>query len=196
VPVPPSGSAADSSGEPFLARLRAGVAARPLRLLAACLVTSVAPALAVGHDPRPSVAGAARAAAAARGGLPVPAPGDSASWALLARSAAARCPGLPYQVLVAIADVETGLGQRAGPSAAGAAGPMQFLPATWEAYGVDGDGDGRVDVMSPADSLHAASQMLCANGGGELRLLPSALWNYNHSYAYVSQVLDMAGLQS
>ena len=30
---------------------------------------------------------------------------------------------------------------------------MQFLPATFAAYGVDGDGDGAVSIRSDADSV-------------------------------------------
>jgi len=69
---------------------------------------------------------------------------------------------------------------------------MQFLPATWAAYGADGDGDGVADLMDPADALHGAARLLCANGGGDPDRLPAALWNYNHSDDYVRQVLGFA----
>ena len=73
---------------------------------------------------------------------------------------------------------------------------MQFLPATWAAYGADGDGDGDgfADVLNPVDALHGAARLLCANGGAEPDRLDSALWNYNHSDHYVRQVLSMAWL--
>lgn len=121
-----------------------------------------------------------------------PLPGDLDSWQVPAQVAAATCPGLPADVLVAIAQVESVLGSEAQPSSAGAIGPMQFLPATWAAYGVDGDGDGHADVLNSMDALHGAARLLCAHGGGDPGRLGSALWNYNHSERYVRQVLGMA----
>ena len=50
--------------------------------------------------------------------------------------------GIPWQILAAISKVESGFGANMGPSSAGAIGYCQFLPGTWAAYGVDGDGDG------------------------------------------------------
>lgn len=43
-----------------------------------------------------------------------------------------------------------------GVSAAAAAGPWQFIPATWASMGTDGDGDGRKDRDNPKDAVHAA----------------------------------------
>jgi hypothetical protein len=48
-------------------------------------------------------------------------------------------------ILAAINEIETGFGQNLGPSSAGAMGWMQFMPSTWDAYGVDADGDGQKD---------------------------------------------------
>jgi len=121
-----------------------------------------------------------------------PIPGDVDSWQVLAQRAAATCPGLPADVLVAIAKVESQLGSESETSSAGAIGAMQFLPATWAAYGVDGDGDGNADIMNAMDALHGAARLLCAHGGADPGRLGSALWNHNHSHSYVRQVLAMA----
>ena len=112
---------------------------------------------------------------------PVPVPGNRDSWLALARRAAATCPGLPSAVLVAMASVETGMGVLTTTSPAGAVGPMQFLPSTWAAY-----------VLNPADAMHGAARLLCANGGADPARLPSAIWNYNHSDDYVRQVMVLA----
>ncbi|MDP9101338.1 MAG: lytic transglycosylase domain-containing protein [Actinomycetota bacterium] len=103
------------------------------------------------------------------------------------------CPGLPWQVLAAIGQVESGHGRNVGPSSAGALGPMQFLPSTWAYYGVDGDGDGRADIMNPYDAVPAAALYLCRNGGGQGgQALYDAIFAYNHADWYVRLVLSLA----
>ncbi len=48
---------------------------------------------------------------------------------------------------------------------AGAMGHMQFMPSTFRAYAVDGDGDGRIDLWgSVADALYSAGNYLKAAG--------------------------------
>jgi hypothetical protein len=104
------------------------------------------------------------------------------------------CPGLSWTVLAAIGQVESGHGRNNGPSSAGALGPMQFMPATWRAYGVDGDGDGKSDIWSPYDAVPSAARYLCANGAGQGgNKLRSAVYRYNHSWSYVNKVLGLAG---
>jgi hypothetical protein len=96
--------------------------------------------------------------------------------------------GVP--VLAAINSIESGFGRNQGPSSAGAVGWMQFLPATWAAYGVDADGDGARDPADPDDAIHAAARYLSASGapGDWYR----AVFAYNHADWYVQQVLAQA----
>jgi Transglycosylase SLT domain len=108
------------------------------------------------------------------------------------QSAAATCEGLDWTVLAAIHKVETGFGSGPVTSSKGAQGPMQFLSSTFASYGVDGDGDGRADINNAADAIFSAANLLCANGAGDPAQLATAIWNYNHSQAYVSEVLDLA----
>jgi hypothetical protein len=72
-----------------------------------------------------------------------------------------------------------------------AVGPMQFIPGTWAAYGVDADRDGRADPQDVFDAAAAAGAYLCA-GGRNLALasgVRSAVLAYNHSVSYLSTVL-------
>lgn len=71
-----------------------------------------------------------------------------------------------------------------------AVGPMQFIPATWHAYGLDANGDGRVDPHNLVDAVHAAAALLCS--GGPVEDLRAAVFNYNRSSRYVDDVLDWA----
>ena len=102
------------------------------------------------------------------------------------------CPGLPWSVLAAIGRIESDHNRKPGVSSAGARGPMQFMPATWAEYGIDGDGDGVIDIMDPGDAIPSAARYLCANGGGQPATLSSAIWNYNHDASYVALVLATA----
>jgi cell wall-associated NlpC family hydrolase len=91
---------------------------------------------------------------------------------------------VPWTVLAAIGEVESGFGANDGPSSAGALGPMQFEPSTWALYGDGGN------IMSPGDAIPAAARLLVANGApGNLQ---QAVFAYNHSAAYVTDVLDQA----
>lgn len=129
------------------------------------------------------------AAAIVPSAAPRPAPED---FARIYVAAARTCPGLSWTILSAVGQVESGHGRHNGPSLAGAEGPMQFLPATFDAYAVDGDGDGLTDIWNAADSVFTAAHYLCANGAGTVRGLYGALWRYNHADWYVRLVLGIA----
>jgi hypothetical protein len=94
--------------------------------------------------------------------------------------------GVAWQYLAAINLVETGMGRIRGTSVAGAQGPMQFMPATWEAFGEG-------DVNSARDSIMAAARYLAHNGFAEGNV-DGAVWNYNHSWHYVAGVKSYARL--
>ncbi len=194
--APPEGSEAPADERPFLVRYFEGLVARPGRLLTALVVTALA-ALAVSEASGQPAVGPPPPAhpVDARPVLDVDAPASEvAKWSVVARAAATTCPGLHPEVLVAIAHVESRLGRGNGPSPAGALGPMQFLPGTWATYATDGDRDGRADVMNPIDAMHGAARFLCAHGGADLAELRTALWRYNNSRDYVTEVLRVAGL--
>ncbi|MGZ8629225.1 MAG: transglycosylase SLT domain-containing protein [Actinomycetota bacterium] len=88
--------------------------------------------------------------------------------------------GVAWEVLAAIMLVETRMGRIRSRSSAGAQGPMQFLPATWDAYGLGGD------VHDPHDAVLGAANYLVASGApADYR---RALYAYNPVNAYVTAV--------
>jgi membrane-bound lytic murein transglycosylase B len=93
--------------------------------------------------------------------------------------------GVGWEYLAAINLVETGMGRIRGTSVAGAQGPMQFMPATWAAYGVG-------DVNSARDSILAAGRYLAANGFASPGGIDGALFRYNNHPAYVRGVAALA----
>ena len=94
-------------------------------------------------------------------------------------------------VLAGINLIETAFGTNLNVSSAGALGWMQFMPETWEAYGVDANGDGVADPYNPEDAIFAAANYLRASG------MPAdtygAIFAYNHADWYVADVLANAG---
>jgi transglycosylase-like protein with SLT domain len=93
-------------------------------------------------------------------------------------------------LLAAINEIETGFGANLGPSSAGALGWMQFMPSTWDAYGVDADGDGLADPNDPDDAIFAAARYLRAGGMPEDP--EAAVFAYNHADWYVADVMARA----
>jgi len=95
--------------------------------------------------------------------------------------------GIPWEVLASINKIESGFGTNLNVSSAGAVGWMQFLPSSWEMYGVDANGDGRKDPYNPVDAICAAASYLKAAGGN--KDLYGAIFAYNHADWYVQEVL-------
>ncbi|WP_281181948.1 NlpC/P60 family protein [Streptomyces chattanoogensis] len=113
----------------------------------------------------------------------------------LYQRAAPECPGLPWTTLAAIGKVETNHARHPTMrSTAGAVGPMQFLPATFKAYSrpVPPDGERPPTPWDPVDAVYAAARLLCAHGARNGKNPQAAIYAYNHSHAYVTQVLKIA----
>ena len=89
--------------------------------------------------------------------------------------------GVPWNVLAAVNFVESKFGKLRSNSAAGAQGPMQFMPGTWRRYGLGGN------VHDPHDAILGAANYLRASGAP--RQLRRALHEYNPSSAYVDAIL-------
>ena len=133
---------------------------------------------------------------------------------------AAQAQEIDWAVLAGIGKVEcdhgrsqlAGCNPRGTINVAGARGPMQFLGSTWrggagqfdlevagpavpegqenQGYATDGNNNGVADPWEPADAVHAAARLLKTNGAPAD--YDAAIWAYNHSDAYRSQVLTWA----
>jgi membrane-bound lytic murein transglycosylase B len=99
------------------------------------------------------------------------------------RAAEARF-GVAWNLLAAVNFVESAFNKLRNESAAGAQGPMQFMPSTWRAYGLGGN------VHDPHDAILGAANYLHANGAP--RNNRRALFRYNPSPLYVDAVLRYA----
>jgi peptidoglycan DL-endopeptidase CwlO len=118
--------------------------------------------------------------------------------------------GIPWTVLAGIGEAESDQGRshapgvHSGQNPAGAAGPMQFgigglagntwggapIHPAWQhtgGYGIDGDHNGIVDVYDPGDAIPSAAYFLTAHGAPAN--IPAALFAWNHSDGYVTDVL-------
>ncbi|HUC20909.1 MAG TPA: lytic transglycosylase domain-containing protein, partial [Candidatus Polarisedimenticolaceae bacterium] len=104
---------------------------------------------------------------------PPPATGDG-KW---------RDPAPPY-----------GRGAPYATSSASANGPFQFIPSTWDAYKVDGNGDGDAEVTDLTDAAFGAAKYLAASGGKDGASedqLRAAAHSYNHSEDYVNSIIKV-----
>jgi cell wall-associated NlpC family hydrolase len=115
------------------------------------------------------------------------------------QQAALSCPGLPWTVLAGIGQVESSDGTstlpgvHSGANFAGAEGPMQFEPATFASYATVGPrGANPPSPYDPVDAIWSAARMLCDDGAAQPGGLPGAIFAYNHSIAYVEQVMATA----
>jgi len=175
--------------------VRIGTSTAVALLVVIISLAAILPVL-IGQGTCPGTGAEALPSAAAERGIP--------STYLKLYRVAGRQHAVPWQALAGIGSIETDHGRsnasgvRAGVNSYGCcAGPMQFNlrdgpPSTWDRYGVDGNRDGRKDVYEPADAIASAASYLRAllrNADGNLR---RALFGYNHSQAYVNDVLARA----
>ncbi|MDR3641405.1 MAG: lytic murein transglycosylase [Humidesulfovibrio sp.] len=77
----------------------------------------------------------------------------------------------------------------------GAIGICQFMPSNALRYGMDLNGDGRVDLFSPSDAVLSTARFLSANGWrpnlsreGQM----AVLYRYNHSQSYTRTIMAVA----
>lgn len=102
-------------------------------------------------------------------------------------------PLLNGQGFAAVPDTDHGVWD-GDPTWDRAIGPMQFIPATWEQYASDGNGDGVKNPENFYDAALAAGKFLCS---GDLDMSNPqqrgiAVFRYNHSESYVRTVLIWA----
>jgi len=122
-------------------------------------------------------------------GTPLPkwrivAPDPAEQLVPLYKEAGGAAGGVPWQYLASIHLVETRMGRIKGDSTAGAQGPMQFIPSTWDIYGRGGD------ITSNRDAIFAAARYLKATGAPSD--MARALRAYNNSARYVRAVTAYA----
>ena len=74
-----------------------------------------------------------------------------------------------------------------------AVGPLQFIPATWQRWGADGNRDGVNDPQQIDDAALAAGRYLCNYGDLALpERWRAAIFAYNHVDSYVTAVAGYA----
>jgi cell wall-associated NlpC family hydrolase len=89
-------------------------------------------------------------------------PADFEPWIVKAGTV---CAEVTAPVVAAQLEQEGGFNVNAHNNGSGADGPAQFMPATWAAKGVDGDGDGRKDTRSIADAVMSQAAYDCELAG-------------------------------
>ncbi|HMO17093.1 MAG TPA: lytic murein transglycosylase [Oligoflexia bacterium] len=80
-------------------------------------------------------------------------------------------------------------------SKGGAIGLPQFLPGNIKKFGIDGDGNGAINIFVPADAIFSVANFLNYYGwknGINLKAKTNVILEYNRSSAYADTVLKMA----
>ncbi|RRQ25318.1 peptidase [Rhodococcus sp. Eu-32] len=75
------------------------------------------------------------------------------------------CPEVTAPIVAAQLEQESGFDVQARNPSSGADGPAQFMPATWAAKAVDGDGDGSTDTRRIADAVMTQAAYDCELAG-------------------------------
>ncbi|MFE6687223.1 NlpC/P60 family protein [Streptomyces sp. NPDC057743] len=94
-----------------------------------------------------------RAVGLAKGAVP-------AAYQSLVQKWGTLCPALSPALLAAQLYQESGWNPRAH-SPANALGIAQFIPETWAAHAIDGNGDGKKDIWDPEDAIPSAASYDC-----------------------------------
>jgi murein DD-endopeptidase MepM/ murein hydrolase activator NlpD len=89
--------------------------------------------------------------------------------------------------LAAIARLESRFGRGMSAQQLGETGPLGLDTSEWRRYGVDGDGDGRIDHANPADSAATLARMIWSQGS-----LRAGIFAHNQAAWYVQAVLAEA----
>lgn len=93
------------------------------------------------------------------------------------------CKGISSPLLAAQMQQESGFQKEIG-SPAGAYGPSQFMPGTWQTWGYKVDDEGKStgeagagDITDPADATMAQARLMCANWETAERKIDNGTWS-------------------
>ena len=86
--------------------------------------------------------------------------GTPAEYAEVLTRAGSLCDLITPAILAAQVQAESNWDPKVS-SAVGAQGIAQFMPGTWAAHGMDGNGDGKADVWDPIDAIWSQGNYMC-----------------------------------